>query len=127
MLHIRTVKTKGNSRSVQVFRYQNSKRIILKHIGSGTSEEEITSLEEMARVFIADFTRQSYLFEESKPNQESVLVSQCEYVGIYYTYLYDVLRSVQHQIGYVLKSDALLDDLVVMRIFEPTSNFVLLN
>lgn len=121
MLHIRTLKTKGNSRAVQVFRYQNSKRIILKHIGSGTSEEEITALKEMARVFIADFTRQSYLFEESKPSQESILVSQCEYVGIHYSYLYDVLRSVQHQIGFVLKSDALLDDLVVMRIFEPAS------
>ncbi len=71
MLHVRTVKTKENSRSVQVFRYQNSKRIIIKHIGSGISEEEITSLEEMARVFIADFTRQSYLFEESKGNHTS--------------------------------------------------------
>lgn len=121
MLHVRTVKTKGNSRSVQVYRYQSSKRIIIKHIGSGTSEEQITVLQEMARVFIADYTRQLYLFEESKPNQESVLVNQCEYIGIYYTYLYDVLRSVQHQIGYVLEPDGLLNDLVVMRIFEPTS------
>ena len=121
MLHIRTVKTKGNSRSVQVYRYQNSRRVIIKHIGSGTSEEEIAAMNEMAKVFIADYTRQSYLFEESKPNAEAVLVSQCEYVGIYYTYLYDVLRSVQHQIGYILKPDALLNDLVVMRIFEPTS------
>lgn len=121
MLHVRTVKTKGNSRSVQVSRYQSSKRIIIKHIGSGTSEEQITVLQEMARVFIADYTRQLYLFEESKPNQESVLVNQCEYIGIYYTYLYDVLRSVQHQIGYVLEPDGLLNDLVVMRIFEPTS------
>ena len=121
MLHIRTVKTKGNSRSVQVYRYQNSRRVIIKHIGSGTSEEEIAAMNEMAKVFIADYTRQSYLFEESKPNAEAVLVSQCEYVGIYYTYLYDVLRSVQHQIGYVLKPDALLNDLVVMQIFEPTS------
>lgn len=121
MLHVRTIKTKGNSRSVQVSRYQSSKRIIIKHIGSGTSEEQITVLQEMARVFIADYTRQLYLFEESKPNQESVLVNQCEYIGIYYTYLYDVLRSVQHQIGYVLEPDGLLNDLVVMRIFEPTS------
>lgn len=121
MLHVRTIKTKGNSRSVQVYRYQSSKRIIIKHIGSGTSEEQITVLQEMARVFIADYTRQLYLFEESKPNQESVLVNQCEYIGIYYTYLYDVLRSVQHQIGYVLEPDGLLNDLVVMRIFEPTS------
>lgn len=109
MLHIRTVKTKGNSRSVQVYRYQNSRRVIIKHIGSGTSEEEIAAMNEMAKVFIADYTKQSYLFEESKPNEEAVLVSQCQYVGIYYTYLYDVLRAVQHQIGYVLKPDALLE------------------
>lgn len=121
MLHVRTVKTKGNSRSVQVYRYQNSRRVIIKHIGSGTSKEEIAAMNEMAKVFIADYTRQSYLFEESKPNEEAVLVSQCEYVGIYYTYLYDVLRAVQHQIGYVLEPDALLNDLVMMRIFEPAS------
>ncbi len=121
MLHIRVVKTKGNSQSVQVYRYKNSKRVIIKHIGSGTSKEEITALKEMARVFIADHTKQSYLFEDSKPKEEAVLVSQCEYVGIYYTYLYDVLRSVQHQIGYFINPDTLLNDLVVMRIFEPAS------
>lgn len=121
MLHIRTVKTKGNSRSVQVYRYQNSRRVIIKHIGSGTTEEEIAAMKEMARLYIADYTRQSYLFEESKPNEEAALVSQCVYIGIHYTYLYDVLRAVQHQIGYVLEPDTLLSDLVVMRIFEPTS------
>ncbi len=121
MLHIRTVNTKGKSRSVQVFRYQNSKRIIIKHIGSGTSNEEIASLIEMARVFITDFTKQLYLFEKDKPNEESILVSQCVYIGVYYLYLYDVLSAVQHQIGYLLQPDALLNDLVVMRIFEPTS------
>jgi len=107
MLHIRTVKTKGNSQSVQVYRYQNGKRVIIKHIGSGTSEEEIATMIGMARVFIADYTRQLYLFEESKPNEEAVLVNQYEYIGVYYTFLYDILRAVQHQIGYVLKLDAL--------------------
>jgi transposase len=121
MLHFRVVKTKGNSRSVQVYRYRDTKRVIIKHIGSGTTDEQIKALEEMARVFIADLTQQSYLFEEDKPKQEAVLVSQCEYIGIYYTYLYDVLRAVQHQIGYTLEVDTLLNDLVVMRIFEPAS------
>lgn len=121
MLHIRTVKTKGKSRSVQVYRYRNSKRVIVKHIGSGTTDEEIIALEEMARVFISDYTKQSYLFEESKPNEGAVLISQCEYIGIYYTYLYDVLRAVQYQIGYALEVDTLLNDLVVIRIFEPAS------
>jgi len=121
MLHIRVVKTKGESRSVQVYCYRKSKRVIIKHIGSGTTDEQIISLEEIARVFIADYTKQVYLFEETKPKDEAVLVIQCEYVGIYYTYLYDVLRVIQHQIGYTLAVDSLLNDLVVMRIFEPAS------
>ncbi len=121
MLHIRVHKTKGKSRSVQVFRYRNGKRVIIKHIGSGTSDESIIALEEMARLFISDYTKQSYLFEETKPLDESVLVSQCEYIGVYYTYLYDVIMAVQQQIGYSIKVDMLLNDLVVMRIFEPAS------
>lgn len=121
MLHIRVVKTKGNSRSVQVYRYQHSKRVIVKHIGSGTTDKEIFALEEMARVFIADYTKQLYLFEDAKPNQETVLISQCEYIGIHYSYLYDVLRSIQHQIGYTLDADTLLNDFVLMRVFEPSS------
>jgi len=121
MLHIRVIKTKGNSRSVQVYRYQNSKRVIVRHIGSGTSDEQITALQEMATVFIAGQTKQSHLFEESKPNEEAVLVSQCDYLGIYYSYLYDVVQAVQHQIGYTILADSLLTDLALIRIVEPAS------
>lgn len=76
---------------------------------------------QMARVFIADYIKQSYLFEEARPKEEAILVSHCGYIGIYYTYLYDVLRAVQHLIGYALSIDTLLNDLVVMRVFEPAS------
>src|SRR5690606_8395477 len=105
MLHIRTVKTKGNSRSVQVYCYRKGKRVIIKHIGSGTTEEEIVALNEMARLFIADTTRQTYLFEESKPNANDILVSQCDYLGFYHTYLYDVLRAIQYKLGYIMEVD----------------------
>lgn len=121
MLHFRVIKTKGNSRSVQVYYYRNSKRVIVKHIGSGTTDEEIASLEQMAKVFIADYAKQTFLFEEIKPKEDAILVSHCEYLGVYYTFLYDVLRGVQHLIGYTLTMDSLLCDLVVMRIFEPAS------
>ncbi|MFC3561773.1 IS1634 family transposase [Pedobacter jamesrossensis] len=121
MLHIRVIKTKGNSRSVQVFRYRYTKRVIIKHIGSGTTDEQITALQEMARLFIADLTKQSFLFEDTKPKRDTVLVNQCDYIGVYYTYFFDVLRAVQHQIGYGMAVDSLLNDLVVMRIFEPAS------
>jgi transposase len=121
MLHIRTVRTKGNSRSVQVYYYWKGKRVIVKHIGSGTTEAEIVALNEMARLFIADRTRQSYLFEDSRPNENDILVSQCDYIGFYYTYLYDVLRAVEYELGYIMEVDTLLSDLVIMRIFEPAS------
>ncbi|OFY64099.1 MAG: hypothetical protein A3H98_04820 [Bacteroidetes bacterium RIFCSPLOWO2_02_FULL_36_8] len=108
MLHIRAIKTKGKSRSVQVFYYKNSKRIILKHISLGSTDEEIVSLQEMARAFIADYTKQSYLFEDTAPGEKAVLISQCDYIGFYHTFLYDILRSVQHKIGYMLLADILL-------------------
>jgi hypothetical protein len=43
MLHFRVVKIKGKYRFVQVFRYENGKRVILKHIGSGITDEELAS------------------------------------------------------------------------------------
>ena len=116
MLHIRVVKTKGSSRAVQVYRYHRGKRVIVKHIGSGTSDDQIHALQEVARVFIADHTKQTCLFQACKPNEKDVLLSQCTYVGSYYTFLYDVLRALQHQIGFTLLADTLLNDLALMRI-----------
>ena len=121
MLHYRVVKTKGNSRSVQVYRYNKGKRVIIKHIGSSTCEEEITSFKEMAKLYIVDCTKQAYLFETEKPREDAVLVQQCEFIGIHYTYFYDVIRALQHDLGYTLHCDTLLNDLVIMRIFEPSS------
>lgn len=121
MLHIRTVQTKGNSRSVQVYYYRKGKRVIVKHIGSGTTDAEIAALNEMANLFIADRIRQTYLFEDTRPNENEILVSQCDYIGFYYTYLYDVLRAIQYELGHILEVDTLLSDLVIMRIFEPAS------
>lgn len=121
MLHIRVVKTRGNSRSVQVYRYEKSRRVIVKHIGSGTTDDQIRALQEMARVFIADYTKQSYLFEDVRPNEQAVLLSQCSYLGIYYTFLYDLLRGIQHHIGFTFLVDELLSDLTLMRIVEPAS------
>lgn len=121
MLHFRVVKTKGKSRSVQVYRYENGKRKIVKHIGSGTNDQEIESLQEIARVYIDDTTKQRYLFEEIKPREDNISLSQFDFLGVYYNYFYDIVRAVQHFIGYTLHADSLLNDLVAMRIFEPSS------
>ena len=121
MLHVRVIKTKGDSKSVQVCHYRKGKRVIFKHIGSGSTEQQITILLEMAKVFIADHTKQIYLFDEQQPNEQDVSLSQCTYLGSYYTFLYDILRAIQHHIGYTLLTDTLLNDLTLIRIIEPAS------
>lgn len=121
MLYFRVVNTKRSSRSVQVYRYQNRKRVIVKHIGSSTNQQEIESLVEMARMYISEITKQSYLFEDIRPKEDAILLSQCNFKGVYYTFFYDVIKAIQLKIGYIPYVDTLLNDLVVIRIFEPCS------
>lgn len=121
MLHVRVVKTKGQSRSVQVIRYQNGRRVIVKHISSATTNEEIYALIEIARSYIDDITQQSSLFPNMEGQDTTLLLSQTEYLGFYYTFLYDTLYAILSRIGYAPVVDAMLNDLVVMRILEPAS------
>lgn len=120
-MHVRVVKTKGKSRSVQVFRYEQGKRVIVKHIGSGNTDEEIAALTEVAQSYINDVSLQASLFADIKQHHSLVMLSQCEYLGFYYTFLYDIVYSIQGQIGYTSLVDAMLNDLVTMRIIEPAS------
>ena len=121
MLHVRVVKTKEDIRSVQVIRYENSKRVIVKHIGSGSADEEINALSEIARSYIEGISQQLLLFADVKPVDSVIMLSQCEYLGFHYTFLYDVLYAIQTQIGYTSQIDGMLNDLVIMRIVEPAS------
>jgi hypothetical protein len=121
MLYVRVVKTKVGSRSVQVIRYENGRRVIVKHIGTGSTDEEINALSEIARSYIKDISQQLSFFTDGQPPDSIVMLSQCEYLGFYYTFLYDVLYAIQTQIGYTSHIDDMLNDLVIMRIVEPAS------
>ena len=122
MLRIREVKTKVGSRSVQVIRYFDGKRIIVKHVGTGNTDEELVSLKEIARSYIEAISQQTALFRDtvSQPD-DRVTLSQCEYLGFHYGFLYDVLKALQDQIGYTAVADAMLTDLVIIRVVEPAS------
>jgi len=121
MLYVRVVKTKVGSRSVQVIRYTNGRRVIVKHIGTGSADEEINALSEIARSYIEDLSQQLSFFADVQLPDSVVMLSQCEYLGFYYTFLYDVLYAIQTQIGYTSQIDDMLNDLVIMRIVEPAS------
>jgi hypothetical protein len=110
MLYIRDVKTKIGSISVQVVRYLNRKRIVVKHIGTGNNQAEIIALKAIAHAYIEETSLQSSLFEEEAPCDNTLTLNQCKYLGFYYTFLYDVLQSLQTQIGYTHKVDGMLND-----------------
>ena len=121
MLHIRVVNTKGLSRAVQVIRYNSNRRIIVKHIGSGKTDEDIATLCEVAEAFIVDVGGQIPLFGVEGNADNFILLNQSEYLGFYYSFLYDLLSNIQLKLGYIAVADALLIDLVIMRIVEPAS------
>lgn len=106
---------------MQLIRYSKNRRIIVKHIGSGKTDEHIAALCEIASEYIKDAEVQISLFPEPDNRKNLLLLEQCEYLGFYYTFLYDILYKIQSQIGYVHTTDMLLIDLVIMRIIEPAS------
>jgi hypothetical protein len=68
MIKIRVAKTASKSNAVQVIEYKNSKRKILKHIGSGKSESELSILLDYANEWIKSYKGQLALFDEAKPD-----------------------------------------------------------
>jgi hypothetical protein len=121
MLHVRVVKTKGSSQCVQVIRYENGRRVIVKHIGTGNVDEEIIALTESARLYIEYLSQQPSLFVDDQLSDGFISLSQCKYLGFHYTFLYEVLHAVQAQLGYAALVDDMLNDLIIMRIIEPAS------
>jgi hypothetical protein len=63
MAKIRTVKTGSGATAVQIVRYKNNKRTILKHIGSAATVKELDELLTYANQWIAANFGQLTLFE----------------------------------------------------------------
>jgi hypothetical protein len=121
MLRVRVTSTKVGSRSVQIVRYADGKRYIVKHIGSGHTDQELNALKEIAITHIEELSRQSRLFADIKSLEDVVTLSQCEYHGFYYSFLYEILYSILSRLGYTQVADDMLTDLTIMRILEPAS------
>ena len=120
MLSIRVVKTASGSSAVQVVYYRNRKRVVFKHIGSARSDHELESLKLVAQDVIKNYSSEIPLFEEVKLDN-LLYLDKCEFLGVYSTFLYEVICEVITQIGLDKIKKQLLLDLVVIRIVEPAS------
>ena len=118
-MKIRVVKTGSGAKAVQVIKYQNNKRIVLKHIGSAHTDKELNELKILAEEWIKSFTGQLSFIEEENPNRFFHL-SHCSFLGVRYHFFYRTINQLHGQIGFHTLPQ-LLQDLATIRIFEPAS------
>ena len=93
-MKVRIVKTKSSASAVQVIRYYNNKRIVLKHFGSCHAEDELKDLVLIAEEWIKDYSGQLSIFPSENPNSILVL-SQSSFLGVHYSYFYELIIKVQ--------------------------------
>jgi transposase len=118
-MKIRVVKTASKARAVQVIRYQNRKRIVIHHLGSAHTEEALNELILLAEEWIKGQTQQLSIFPEENPNK-LLHINHLSFLGVKYQFFYDQVQTIQKAIKFD-DLPSLLNDLVVMRIFEPVS------
>jgi transposase len=120
MLRIRVVKTASGASAVQVVYYRNRKRVVFKHVGSASNSQDLESLKLVAQDVINNYNPEIPLFEEVKLNN-LLYLDKTEFLGVYSTFLYEVLSGLISQIGLDQINKQLLLDLVAIRIVEPAS------
>jgi len=99
MLRVRVVKTASGSSAVQIIYYQNRKRKIFKHIGSGSTDDEIHSLKLAAQDFINNYSPTLPLLEDSK-SDNLLLLNKSEFLGVYYAFFHEVVSVLISKIGF---------------------------
>jgi hypothetical protein len=120
MFHIREIKTASGANAVQVVYYRYRKRVVFKHIGSTKSATELESLRLVAQEVISSSTSQASLFDDITFDN-LLYLKKSEFLGVYHTFLYEVLCNLIEQIGFDKIKKQLLLDLVAIRMTEPES------
>lgn len=118
-MKIRVVGTASKAKAVQVVRYQNNRRVILRHIGSAHSESELEELLALAEEWIKDYSEQLSIFPDEVPNS-MLHLNHCSFIGVKHHFFAKQITALQDKIGFVDLPD-LLKDLATIRIFEPAS------
>ena len=123
MPSIRRVKTKSGKTAIQVVRYEDRRVVVMKHMGSGSSSAEVATLQEEARKWMEETTKQPSFFVSSKAEVDlkRLSVASCEYLGFRYSLLYEVLSGVAKRFAFTDVVDPLFVDLCLIRLVEPVS------
>ena len=120
MYKIREIKYASKSVSIQVYKIENRKRVIVRHIGTARNQQEKSDLLALSKDFIEKVSKQFTLFESSSSNN-ILYVNQTDFIGVYYTFLYELISKLIITIGLDKVKNNLLLDLVILRMIEPAS------
>lgn len=118
MYKIRIIKT-TSSQAVQVVRYHNNKRIIVKHIGSVNKSRSLEDLKKLAYNFIDNTSGHIDLFSTQKTSS-IVDISKCKLIKIHHKFIYEKLSQKYEYIGFN-QFPKFLRDISIIRIIEPAS------
>ncbi|MEK6527988.1 MAG: IS1634 family transposase [Nitrospirota bacterium] len=119
MASIRKTKTASGATAVQIIRYENRKVVLMKHVGSGHTPEEVAALVESGRVCLEQMTLQPSLFLKSERRTLPLATSQ--YIGVTHQFAYECLLEITKRCGFTTHSDRALVDFALMRLIEPAS------
>ena len=120
MYKIRQIKYATNSVSIQVYKIENRQRVIIRHIGTARNDQQKAELISLANDIIEKLSSQLALFDESQ-SDNFMYLNQTEFIGVYYTFFYELISKIAITIGFDKIRNTLLFDLVIMRMFEPSS------
>lgn len=120
MYKIRQIKYSRNSVSIQVYKIENRKRVIVRHIGTARNEKEKADLLSLAQDFIEKSSKQIFLFE-NKHSNNVVNINQTIFIGVHYNFLYELISKLIITIGFDKLKNNLLLDLIILRMIEPAS------
>src|SRR5690625_1319859 len=97
-MKIRVVKTASNAQAVQVVRYQNSKTVVLHHVGSAHSQQALEDLMLLAEQWIRDYSGQLSIFPDQSPNK-LLHLNHCTFLGVRYNFFYTQINALEDKIG----------------------------
>lgn len=119
MPSIRKTKTASGAIAVQVVQYCNRKVVVLKHIGSARTLEEVDALFQSADAWIERNTGQGSLFTTS--TSRALPITHCVLVGIRHSVAYRTFMDIAKRCGFDALDDPLALDFATIRAFEPCS------
>lgn len=118
MYHIRKTKTSSGATAIQVVEYIQRKLVVVSHIGSAHAKDELSRLLEEAERWVEKHSSQKPLFVS--PSLSNPL-TRYEYIGIRYSFIYEILHKLLSRFQFTSLGGRLLHDLVLIRIIKPAS------